>query len=299
MSTNISWTDETWNPWQGCTKVSPGCAHCYMFRDKKKYGQDPSTVVRSKDPTFYKPLKMQEPALVFTCSWSDFFHADADTWRAEAWDIIKRTPHLTYQVLTKRPERILDHLPSDWGWRGYPNVWIGTSVENQRWAKVRIPLLMKVPAVVRFLSCEPLLGPVDLLAAMPLDHESDAWDEVNAEDWDQEEPEMEIEEAELEGDWVNYGSNMVANPAWYRYQEDRQRRARLYTLRDGIQWVIAGGESGPGFRPMDPQWARSLRDQCVAAGVPFFFKQSSGFRSETGKELDSERWEQLPSLQPV
>lgn len=160
--TGIEWTQHTWNPWQGCTKVSPGCAHCYMFRDKHRYGQDPETVVRSRPATFNKPLSWKDPALVFTCSWSDWFHEAADAWRADAWDIVRRTPHLTYQILTKRPDRIAAHLPPDWG-DGWPNVWLGTSVENARWTH-RVQQLVNVPARVRFLSCEPLLGNVSLAA---------------------------------------------------------------------------------------------------------------------------------------
>lgn len=156
--TGIEWTDKTWNPWHGCTKVSPGCAHCYMFREKGRYGQNPEAVTRSKT-TFKAPLRWKEPALVFTCSWSDFFHEAADAWRDEAWAIIKATPHLTYQILTKRPERIAAHLPADWG-EGYLNAWLGVSVENQRWT-TRMVELAKVPARLRFLSCEPLLGPLD------------------------------------------------------------------------------------------------------------------------------------------
>ncbi len=162
-TTAIAWTEKTWNPWHGCTKVSPGCAHCYMFRDKTRYGQDPSVVVRSKS-TFNAPLRWKEPALVFTCSWSDWFHEDADAWRDEAWAIIRQTPHLTYQVLTKRPERIREHLPSDWG-KGYANVWLGVSVENQRWVE-RAEMLAQIPARVKFVSAEPLLGPVDLATAL-------------------------------------------------------------------------------------------------------------------------------------
>jgi protein gp37 len=157
----IAWTQNTWNPWQGCHKVSPGCKFCYMYRDKERYGQDPKTVVRSKPPTFNAPLKWSEPALVFTCSWSDWFVEEGDQWRDEAWAIIKATPHLTYQILTKRPERIVGHLPADWG-EGYPNVWLGTSVESQKYANERIPMLIEAPARIKFLSCEPLLGPLDL-----------------------------------------------------------------------------------------------------------------------------------------
>jgi protein gp37 len=157
-TTGIGWTDKTWNPWHGCTKVSPGCAHCYMYRDKARYGQDPESVVRSKT-MFRAPLKWKEPARVFTCSWSDWFHEAADDWRAEAWDVIRQTPHLTYQILTKRPERIASYLPDDWG-KGWPNVWLGVSVENQRWV-TRAEILAAIPAALRFISAEPLLGPVD------------------------------------------------------------------------------------------------------------------------------------------
>ncbi len=158
--TGIEWTDATWNPWMGCDRVSPGCAHCYMFTEQERYKQDPSVVRRSKTK-FADPLRWKEPRRVFTCSWSDWFHEGADAWRDEAWDIIRRSPHLTFQILTKRAERIEDHLPPDWG-AGYPNVWLGVSVENQRWVS-RALALTRIPAVVRFLSCEPLLGPLDLL----------------------------------------------------------------------------------------------------------------------------------------
>lgn len=207
--TGIAWTDATWNPWQGCTKVSPGCAHCYMYREKTRYGQDPETVVRSAPGTFLAPRKWKDPRRVFTCSWSDFFHPAADAWRADAWDIIRETPHLTYQILTKRPGRIPDALPADWG-KGWPHVHLGVSVESQRFV-LRINALRTVPAAVRFLSAEPLLGALDLTG-----------------------------------------------------------------LTDGIGWVICGGESGPGARPMSDDWARGLRDQCAAAGVPYFLKQLGG-----------------------
>jgi protein gp37 len=173
--TDIGWTGHTQNFWQGCHKVSPGCKYCYMFRDKIRYGKDPNIVVRSKDATFYAPLKWKEPALV---SWSDFFIEEADPWRADAWDVIRRTPHLTYQVLTKRPERVLDHLPADWGEYGWDNVWLGVSVESQKYAEIRIPQLIEIPARIKFLSCEPLLGPLDL-TDLVYEHPGPSWSGPN------------------------------------------------------------------------------------------------------------------------
>lgn len=158
-STLISWTDHTWNPWQGCNKISEGCANCYMFEHRQsRFGVKSDIVTRSAPATFNKPLSRQwkDPAKVFTCSWSDFFHPTADQWREEAWNIIRQTPHLTYQILTKRPERIKDNLPTDWG-DGWDNVWLGTSVESQKYA-YRIGFLIGIPAKVRFISAEPLIG---------------------------------------------------------------------------------------------------------------------------------------------
>jgi protein gp37 len=221
----IEWTEATWNPWHGCSKVSPGCAHCYMFREKRQYGQDPTKVVRSKT-TFHAPLNWKEPRLIFTCSWSDFFVEEADPWREEAWQIMRWTPHLTYQVLTKRPERIGASLPSGgWPWR---NVWLGVSVENRRFYG-RIELLKAIPAAVRFLSLEPLLAPMPDLPLV------------------------------------------------------------------GISWVIVGGESGPGCRPMSPEWVRGIRDQCILAKVPFFFKQWGGVRRELGgRTFEGKLWNEMP-----
>lgn len=158
----IQWTKSTWNPWHGCKKVSPGCKFCYMYRDKKnRFNQDPTVVHRSRPATFNAPLRWKEPAFVFTCSWSDFFIKEADEWRPDAWDIIRRTPHLIYQILTKRPERIKQCLPPDWG-DGWQNVWIGASVENQKMYNRRVPILADIPATVRFLSVEPLIAPIDM-----------------------------------------------------------------------------------------------------------------------------------------
>lgn len=225
----IEWTEATWNPWHGCTKVSPGCAHCYMYREKKRYGQEPAKVVRSKT-TFDAPLKWKEPQLIFTCSWSDFFIEEADPWRDEAWEIIRSTPQHAYQILTKRPQRIAANLPQGWP---FENVCLGVSVENPRFYG-RIEMLRKIPAFVRFLSLEPLLAPMPHL---PL---------------------------------------------------------------AGISWVIVGGESGPGCRPMKPEWVREIRDQCARAGVPFFFKQWGGLRKNiTGRLFEGRVWDEMPELKRI
>ena len=161
--TIISWTQRTWNPWRGCTRISPGCKSCYMFRAQQRYGHDPSVVVRTK--TWTEPLRWQRVAerehnteLVFTCSWSDWFHEDADEWRDEAWSLVRQCSNLVFQILTKRPERVLDHLPHDWS-DGYKNVWLGVSIENEDYVW-RADVLRKIPARVRFISAEPLLGPL-------------------------------------------------------------------------------------------------------------------------------------------
>jgi protein gp37 len=130
-----------------------------MYRGKQRFGKEPKKVVRSKT-TFYDPLRWETAKLIFACSWSDWFIEAADGWRSEAWEIIRKTPHHIYQILTKRPERILDHLPGDWN-NGWPNVWLGVSIENQEYI-FRKKLLTQIPAKLRFISAEPLLGPIDL-----------------------------------------------------------------------------------------------------------------------------------------
>lgn len=230
-STIIAWTDRTWNPWRGCTQISPGCAHCYMFTAQRRYGRDPEVVVRTK--TWSDPIKWQREAAaksiterVFTCSWSDWFHEAADEWRDEAWAVIKSCPNLIFQILTKRDDRIADHLPADWGaW--YPNVWLGVSIENNRHV-YRADTLRTVPASVRFISAEPLLS--DL-------------------------PDLDL---------------------------------------TGIHWLIAGGESGHGYRPMDTEWPRNLRKKAKAAGTAFFFKQSAALKTETGIYLDGQIVREYP-----
>jgi protein gp37 len=210
-ATAIEWTDATWNPWMGCEKVSPGCAHCYMYREQRQYGHDPSAIRRSKTK-FNDPLRWAEPRLVFTCSWSDWFHPGADEWRGEAWEIIRDTPHLTYQVLTKRPELIEGRLPSDWG-DGYPNVWLGVSIENSRFTW-RADELRSVRAAVRFISAEPLVGSL--------------------------------------------------------FESSGKRRPLEL---DQIDWVIVGGESGPGSRRLDIEWVDEIAAACDSSGAAFFMKQ--------------------------
>jgi protein gp37 len=171
----IQWTTHTWNPWQGCQKVSPGCDNCYMFRDKKRYGQDPLTVVRSKPPTFNAPRRWNreakergERALVFVASWADFFSREADEWRPDAWALIRECDALTFQVLTKRHARIAANLPPDWV-DGYDNVWLGVSAENREWWDRRVDALRSVKARTKFVSYEPALGSVAGASAVGID----------------------------------------------------------------------------------------------------------------------------------
>ena len=221
----IEWTEHTWNPWRGCHKVSSGCKNCYMYREQKRYGNDPNKVVKAKSNTFNAPLKWIEPARVFTCSWSDFFIEEADEWRDKAWEIIRQTPHLTYQILTKRIENVLDRLPKDWG-DGYDNVWLGVSVESQEFES-RMYHLNHIPVKMRFVSAEPLLGPLYLSV---------------------------------------YLTNMIGGNRYH-----------------GIDWVIVGGESGPGYRKMNPEWAISLAKQCGNMQAKFFMKQMGGWPNKKGE----------------
>ena len=233
-STLISWTNHTWNPFIGCTKVSPGCKHCYAETLIERMGGD-FTILR-KTKTWGDPGKWQRSCeragrqdLVFTCSMSDFFHPQADQWRSAVWKIIKDTPSLIYQILTKRPERIVENLPPDWN-AGYANVWLGISVESPKYLG-RMDVLRRVPAAVHFISAEPLL--------------EDISSEVNL---------------------------------------------------DNIQWVIVGGESGPGYRGMPHEWARRLLTRCRthSPAIPFFFKQSAAPRTEMGVTLDGQHYKELP-----
>ncbi len=248
----IEWCHHTFNPWIGCTKVSPGCKNCYAAALDNRWGHDRWGVGKERDrttPTYWKqPLawdkeaqRLGERHRVFCASLADVFDAAiSDVWRFELFDLIRTTPNLDWLLLTKRPENFGQLVSAaidaftrapvggietrDWlqQWLdGAPpqNVWMGTTVEDQVRADERIPLLIKIPAVVRFLSCEPLLEAVSFGHCV-------AWDPV----------------------------------------------LHSFFLED-IHWVICGGESGAGARPMNVKWARQLRDQCSEAAVPFLFKQ--------------------------
>ena len=160
QNSTIGWTDFTHNFWTGCQKVSQGCKFCYMWRIYESQGRNPKVVMRN-EKGFYAPTGKFNPLMIFTNSMSDFFIKEADQWRAEAWKVIKETPWHTWQILTKRPERIAQCLPGDWE-NGYPNVWLGVSVEDQG-SFHRVKTLSKIPASLRFISAEPLLEEVDLL----------------------------------------------------------------------------------------------------------------------------------------
>lgn len=284
MSTGIEWTDETWNPVTGCTKVSEGCDHCYAERITERFhGKGSFDRIVLHPDRLEAPLHWRKPRMVFVNSMSDLFHDGVPgAFITQVFAVMSETPWHTYQVLTKRPGRMASMLSSEtfadevdravalwlaneepllehkaWSWP-LPNVWLGTSIENQRWANIRIPKLLETRAAVRFLSCEPLLGPIDLPLAL-------------------------------------------------EFFETSYPEALL-------DWVIVGGESGPGARPMDPAWARSLRDQCQDQ-FAFFFKQwgewgpvnfgtemPSGERvarlgkKRTGRELDGRTWDEMPPV---
>lgn len=232
QDSSIEWTEATWNPVTGCTKISPGCKFCYAERMAKRLqamGQEryrDAFKLTLQPSALEAPLHWKKPRVIFVNSMSDLFHKDVpQQYIASCFDVMKRARQHTFQILTKRPERaaeFADRLP-------WPkNVWMGTSVENAAYVS-RITDLQAIPAHVRFLSVEPLLGPIPRL---PL---------------------------------------------------------------AGIHWVIVGGESGPGARPMKKEWVYQIRDRCVARGVPFFFKQWGGVqKSVHGRVLDGRTWDEMP-----
>jgi protein gp37 len=250
-STAIAWTDHTFNPWWGCERVSPGCQHCYAETFAKRTGHDVWGKTAERrffgDKHWAEPLKWNAaaeaagaPALVFCSSMADVFEDRPElvAHRERLFDLIEATPHLIWQLLTKRPQNI--HPMTQFRWfHGFPfNVWVGTTVEDQQRAYERIPILAKVPATVRFLSMEPLLGSVDL----------DEW---------------------------------LPDPG--------------HGIPTSFEWVIVGGESGPGHRPLNVDHARDVVAQCTWA-VPVFFKQHGGRTPTAGGDvLDGERIKEFPA----
>ena len=231
-ASRIEWTDSTWNPVTGCTRTSPGCDHCYAERMAKRLqAMGNPRYPNGFDVTLHwdkvgDPASWRDPRRVFVNSMSDLFHPDVPLEFVKAVFASMNSASMhQFQILTKRARR-LPTFEAEVTWS--PNIWMGVSVEDDRYTW-RIDCLREVPAAIRFLSVEPLIGSVGRLDL------------------------------------------------------------------SGIDWVIVGGESGPGARPMDPQWARAIRDQCVAASVPFFFKQWGGVnKSRTGRVLDGRTWDQFP-----
>lgn len=232
QGSDIEWTESTWNPVTGCTKVSPGCKHCYAKRMAERLqamGQPNYArgFALTLQPQMLKlPLSWKRPQTIFVNSMSDLFHPAVPLeYITEVFGIMHRASWHRFQVLTKRAERLAT-LSADIEWP--PNVWMGVSVETARYTE-RIDLLRSTDARIKFLSLEPLLGPL---------------------------PSLDLE---------------------------------------GIDWVIVGGESGPGARPMNPVWASDIREQCVEAGVAFFFKQWGGVnKKRTGRLLDGRTWDEFP-----
>lgn len=266
-TTNIQWADATVNFWVGCKKVSEGCKFCYMYRDMTdRYGQDPEQIRKTKDGTFLKALKWAEPKRIFTCSYSDFFIEEADGYRQEAWDVIRKTPQHDWMILTKRPERIEQCLPSDWGTKGYPNVWLGTSIENETRIG-RIAELLSVPAAVHFLSLEPLLGPINLTS-------------------------------------VNLKQDTFMNPLDGTFHNDKLQVSG--NLEQKIDWVIIGGESGNDIgkwqhRPTEAQWILDIIGQCQRSKTKVFMKQTGVDLARTLglQDRDGGRLEELPAEMQV
>jgi|AGTN01.3.fsa_nt_gi Bacteriophage protein gp37 len=262
QDSKIAWTHSTWNLIWGCEKISPGCVNCYADTLSSRYGFDVWGPGKKRrvfpEKHWREPLAWDRKAAkdgyrhrVFCSSMTDVFLDDptVTTERAKLWPLIKETPNLDWLLLTKRSGRIADCLPPDWG-EGYPNVWLGVSVESQPYTS-RIDDLLKVPAVVRFVSAEPLLGSLDLTP------------------------------------WL-------LPPCGGDVRSGHLCRL-CHSWRCGLDWVIVGGESGAGFRPMDDKWVRDIRRQVEGAGMSFFFKQHAAFRSGTGEELDGEVVKNYPT----
>lgn len=244
----IEWTEATWNPLTGCTKVSPGCDHCYAETLHERFnGKGSFATVTLKPDRLDQPQRWRRPRRIFVNSMSDLFHQDVpDEFIAEVFSVMAQTPRHTYQLLTKRPRRMRSLLTRwapvtgtpPWVHTGpwLPNVWLGVSVEDQHWAEVRIPALLQTPAAVRWVSAEPLLGPVDLRNLR-----------------------------------ARNGALMDCLGGDVKTGDGRE----VYSCTPSVlDWVVVGGESGRGARRMDAEWARSLRDQCKHVHAAYLFKQA-------------------------
>jgi len=274
----ISWTHNTQNFWIGCDKVAPECAKCYIARILQKQGREPwGEVYRTQ--TWEDPWDWEAECLanhyakrVFTCSLSDFFHAKADPWREQAWRIIKRTPHLVWLILTKRPELIEARLPHDWG-NGYPNVWLGVSV-GTRQTLIKMDTLRRIPAAVRWISAEPLLE--DISADINLD--GFRWVVVGGESG-----------GRVRGGDHGSGLEYLWNPAHWK-AELKAKETDGPTYADN-KFLFCGG----GRRTMKYKWAANLRDKVKASGLTFMFKQVTAARSGFGyNALDGKDWHEFP-----
>lgn len=265
--TGIEWTDATWNPTTGCDKVSPGCDNCYAMTLAKRlkamgsprYQRDgdpatsgPGFGVSQHPTALDQPIRWKRPRRIFVNSMSDLFHdQNPDSFIADVWAVMAEAKQHTFQILTKRHARMRTWTTANAS-DPLPNVHLGVSVEDQQRADLRIPHLQRTPAAVRFLSMEPLLGPVTF--------------------------------------------------RWAKWAPVTDAR-HLDSLK-GIGWVIVGGESGPGARPMHADWARALRDECNQAGVPFHFKQWGSHdehgtptnKHVAGRALDGRTWDEFPEV---
>jgi protein gp37 len=262
--TGIAWTDHTFNPWWGCFKVSPGCKNCYAETLSNRYGHDvwgPAATTQRRtfgakhwnDPLVWnaRAAAAGERRRVFSGSMCDVFedHPTANLVRPALWELIRQTPYLDWQLLTKRPENIIRMLPADWN-DGYPNVWLGTSVEDQERANERIPVLCQTPALLRFLSCEPLLGPID---------------------------------------FYECGSRGAEDGDPFSFSALRGTDGGEPTI-PGIDWVIVGGESGAQRRPMELHWLCEIVNDCQVARVPVFVKQDGAFKSDQRGRIPDSAW---------
>lgn len=245
--TKIEWADRVWNPTTGCTKGSEGCRNCYAERLAGRFwGERKFSEVQCHPDRLDLPHHWRKPQRIFVDSMSDLFHPDVpDEFIWDVWNKMDHDWRHTFMILTKRPERMYQwakYYVTELDCGEYPNIWLGVSVEDQKTADERIPLLLQTPAAVRFVSVEPMLGAVDMELAVRTNCGVYSYNSLTGENW----------------------------PFTMRSQDDGEK----------LDWVICGGESGPGARPMHPDWARSLRDQCQAADVPFFFKSWGEWSSE-------------------